>query len=636
MKKLFMIIFIPVLLILGTPALIGALMYDGSGDEKMPTYLYTEDADAEKMLYKELSDSIADIEEDVEDNIIYNLHQDIINTAIFQFFSSEDMNPDYMPTDDCEEDSCKYLFSDVQEIEGFNLGIRIVGAWVDFEDDKFIANLFLEVNLDDGFTYKTIVQVHFKFRDLDDSYELEFDKIQIGSLPIPKSLISSIINTLDNQISQIDLDDQSDSVPIGELDIANMSYSLKKADILSELQDNQEGEDNTGAQLAQEVLSIVFDNNLINFTFADSEFILTAGISKFESTPVDDEGEPIEVDIPLYLYDLHYKEIYDDGDEVIGNFNPFSFDIDSYLADKFTEYVFNSALSGGGFSINERTFNKIIYHSTEGFTETRTTYEYENDLGEIEVIEIGLKAIWFEFDENEMYVYALFDIAGIDSKVKIIASEKSTSDTELVFEFTKITIGEDEGELDGTFLLINDLTVFKQMFADLGDVEFGEFDENGVLTISAERLSAMLQDGSQEGTVNVTAIAMGLNVITLTVEPADQALADAMNAFTAELNSVFDDELLLPGLQDALDFDTPGIEQDVYNDVVELQELLSGDNPAETVDPELVVGMFENFEQMETESQEAFMQTFEDLIDPAIFTTFQSYYESTTQNPPEE
>ena len=76
--------------------------------------------------------------------------------------------------------------------------------------------------------------------------------------------------------------------------------------------------------------------------------------------------------------------------------------------------------------------------------------------------------------------------------------------------------------------------------------------------------------------------------------------------------------------------------QDVYNDVVELQELLSGDNPAETVDPELVVGMFENFEQMETESQEAFMQTFEDLIDPAIFTTFQSYYESTTQNPPEE
>lgn len=108
MIKLFKAIFIPILIVIGLPALLLAVMYDGSGEESMPIHLYTEDADAKGMVFTELSSAIDDFEAGVTENMVYELHQDIINTAIFDFLRGEEMNPDYMPTDDCDETSCKY------------------------------------------------------------------------------------------------------------------------------------------------------------------------------------------------------------------------------------------------------------------------------------------------------------------------------------------------------------------------------------------------------------------------------------------------------------------------------------------------------------------------------------------------
>ncbi len=618
MKKLLMAIFIPVLFTLGTPALLVSIMYDGSGDVHMPTYLYTEDADAEQMVYAELSSAIEDVVDEVTEDMVYELHQDIINTAIFELFSSESMNPDYMPTEDCVEDSCNYVFSEVIPVEGYDIGLRVVGAWVDFEDDKFITNLFIEVSLDDGFTYKTIVQAHFLFVDYPDRYELEFDKIQIGNLPIPKTLITSMMNTIDGQVDDFDLNEMTSEIPLGELDLTDLSYTLMKDDILDQL---AEGGD-TGNALAQEVLSIIFDNELINFSFEEEQFVLTAGVSKFRSN---------ETDIPAYLYDLHFKEMVD-GVEVIGEFDPDSFDPESYIVDMFTEYIFNSALVGGGFEIYEKTFNKLIYYGASGFADTRTSYEYENEDGEIEIINIGLKAIWFELAPDEIYIYALFRIAGMDSVLKIRAEEISTSNLELVFEFTEITFGEDEGEDDGAYLSIVDLEVFNQMFLNLESIEFGEFVEENdtvVLKITAEGLSSLMQDGSQEGTVNVTGIDLIQDGIVLDIEAADAELAAVLESFTTELNNVFEDPALLTGLSDALDVETPGPEQDVYNGVVDLQAALANE---EDITAEDVTELFNDFEQMDPEAQEAFINTFNNLIDPAIYDEFEAMYNSQTES----
>ncbi len=625
MRRLFMAIFIPVLFILGTPALVATLMYDGTGDTHMPTHLYVEGASAKDMLYEELTMSIDDVESGATDDMIFNLSQDIINTAIFEAIRQPDVNPDYMPTDDCVEDSCNYIFAEPVQVEGFDISLRVVGVWVEFAQDKFILNVFLEVDINEGITYKTIMETHFILQDEANEYVLKFDKIQIGNLPIPSSLISSIISTIDKQIDQVDFDDISDDVPVGELDVANLTYTLQKDEILEQMASEEGVEPDAQAQLAQEVLSIIFDNNLLSFELVEEEFVFTAGISKFKNSD--------EQVIPEYLYDMHFKELVE-GVEVIGEFDVDSFNPETYLADKFTEYIFNYALVGGDFVITEQTFNKLIYYGASGFEDTRTTYEYENlTTGEIEVLDIGLKAIWFDLAPEEIYINALFKIAGIDSMLQIRATDVSDplDDSQLMFEFAEITFGKDDGESDGDYLSILDLEAFKQVFADLGDVEFGEFDENGTLIISVERLSSVMNDGSadaDDGTVSVDGILLVEDGIELVIT-VNSVYADVIEDFTTALQDVVGSPELIDDLEAILDTTTEGPEQDVYESVVELQDLLNDDDPATNPDAEQITEMFESFEELDPETQVAFLETFEALIPEGIFDDYEDLFSET-------
>lgn len=624
MKKLFMLIFIPVLFILGTPALVATLMYDGTGDTQMPTHLYVEGASAKDMLYEELTSSIEDIESGATDDMIFNLSQDIINTAIFEAITAPDVNPDYMPNDDCVEDSCNYIFAEPVAVEGFDISLRVVGVWVKFVEDKFILNVFLEVDINDGITYKTILETHFVLKDEADEYVLEFNKIQIGNLPIPGSLISSIMTTLEKQLDQIDFSDMADDVPVGILDIANLSYTLPKDDILEELATEEGAEPDAMAQLSQEVLSIIFDQDLLHFNLVESEFVLTAGISKFRNED--------EQDIPSYLYNMHFQEEVE-GEIVYGEFDPESFSPEDYLRDKFTEYIFNYALVGGDFIISERTFNKLIYFGASGFADTRTTYEYENlTTGEEEVIDIGLKSIWFELSPGEIYINGLFKIAGIDSLLQIKAEDVSDplDQTQLMFEFTEITFGKDALEADGDYLSILDLEVFKQVFAELGDVEFGEFDEDGTLIISVDKLSSIMNDGSvdqTDGTVSVDGIAVvedGIELI-ITINSAYAAIIDN---FSDALETIVGDPQLITDLQDILD-DPTGPESDLLESVTDLQDIINGDN-TEGNAGEVVAEMFENLEDLDPATQEEFLDLFEDMmddLDPELFDDFDGLLE---------
>lgn len=624
MRRLFLAILIPVVAIVGTPAIFAAIMYDNAGANEMPTYLYVEDADAEAMIYEELSASLADVENEATDDLVFNLHQDVINTAIFQYIRSEDINPDYMPTDTCTEDACRYIFSSSQDVEGFNVDLRVVGAWVSFEEGQFITNVYLEIQLNGGFTYKTNFQTYFNITDLPDKYIIEFDKIKLGKMPIPKSLISKITSTIESQIEGVDLEEGTSDLPIGTFDTETISYTVLKDEIVSQFEAAEGSESESQDLLIKEILSIVFENQLLNFSFEDDEFVLTAAVSKFRS----DEG----TQMPAYLNDLHFQEVIG-GETVIGAFDPDSFDPETYLTNKFSEYVFNYALvdvDGDGepdpFRISEQSFNKLIYDTAEGFSDTRMVQELPDGNGGTEEIEIGVQAIWFDLEPTEIYVNALFSIGEIQSMLRIKAEEISTSDQELVFEFTEITFGKDEGESDGDYLDILDLEAFKQVFAEFGDVEFGAFNDEGNLVITADRLSALMQEGTQEGVVTVTSISLALDGILLNVEPTNPELTQALQDFSEELEEVFTTPELLTDLETVLDSTTPGPGQDVYNGVVAVQDLLNDGDPTTNPTAEELTEIFENFELLDATTQQEFLETFEDAIDPAILAQFEDLF----------
>jgi hypothetical protein len=623
MRKLFMIVFIPVLFVLGGPILILTLIYDGSGEADMPTHLYFDGASAKDMLYEELTLSIDDLENEVTDDMIFNLNQDIINTAIFEAITSPDVNPDYMPTDDCVEDSCNYIFAEPVDVEGYDLSLRIVGIWVDFENDKFITNVYLEVDLNDGITYKTVLETHFILLDEADEYVLQFDKIQMGKLPVPAGMITSIMSTLDSQIDQINLSEVSGDLPFGNLDIESLTYTLPKDDILEQLGPEEGAEPDATAELAQEVLSIIFDKGLLTFEIVDADLVLTAGVSKFKNED--------EVNAPTYLNSMHYSEVIE-GEIVYGEFDPTSFSPEDYLKDKFTEYIFNYALvPDADFIITEQTFNKLIYFTAEGFSDTRTTYEYmDESTGDTEVIDIGLKAIWFDLTPGEIYINALFRIAGIDSLLEIYAVDVSDEldNSQLMFEFSEITFGKDELESDMDYLNIVDLDVFKQVFADLGDVEFGEFNEDGNLVISVEKLSDLMNTASAdqtEGTVSVVGIEVVQDGIKLDIE-VNSVYADVIEDFTSALNDVVESEELIENLDDILDTDTEGPEQEVFDAVVELQDLLGDDDPETNPDADLLIDMFLNFEELDSETQEEFLNAFEELIPEGLLEEYEDLF----------
>ena len=377
---------------------------------------------------------------------------------------------------------------------------------------------------------------------------------------------------------------------------------------------DDQGNVDSGALLGQELLSIVFDNQLIQFELTDDEFVLTAGVSKFRSE--DETG------FPEYVYDLHDQEVVN-GEVVIGEFNPDLFDPEAYMQDLFTEFLFNSSLAGGGFEIDEETFNKLIYYNASGFADTRDTVEIPVSDTETKEIELGLKGIWFEFEADEIYVKALFRIAGIDALMVIRAEEVSSSDDELHFQFVEITAGKDEGENSGDYLEILDLTTFKQVFANMGDVEFGTFNADGDLIITAEQLSLLMQDGTEDGAVEVTGILLQEGAIVLNVEATNPTLQAALDAFTGAVEDVMADPQLLTDLGGVLDTTDGGTEQALFETVEDIQTVLAGGGD---VSGEQIEELFNNFEDLDSETQEDFLDAIIGLVDPSVYTDFEALF----------
>jgi hypothetical protein len=635
MRKLFLALFIPVLFILGTPALLGAIMYDGSGDDHLPTDLYTEDADAMDMILKELDDSLLDVENGITDDMVFNLSADIINTGIFQGIR-EGVNPDYMPNDNCTstEEKCNYVvYEPISIQEGMNLELKVVGLWVDFEDlpsanerinsGMFVLNIFVEVTVQDGFTYKTIISTHFIISDNqdDNEYSLEFDKVAVGNLPVPKAIITTILDT-----AGVDLEEQvNDSLPAGIFKQSDFSFTIGKQEIVEQMDsEGENGEVDANMLLAQELFGTILED-YVSFDVDDDEVKLEVAVSLLKNDDV--------TGIPAYLMSLHDVEVVD-GVNVYGAYNPDAFDPEAYLQDTFAEYIFNRAFTGDpAFYLNESVINKLIYAGANGFEDMSVMQEIPTADGGTKEIEVGLKALWFEFEEGplggEVYAKALFKIAGINSLLEIKTVNVSEDATQLVFDFDRITIGKDEGEDDGDYTVFENTDVFKQVLSEMKDIEFGEFTDQGQFIISVDALSSMMTDDSAQGgsvPFNITEIGVVEGAIFLTVVPENQQLQDVLDSLTDNLNNIIGDGSLTEGLGEVLNIDEPGPEQDIYNDVLALQEAMSEGDTETLTDPENIEEMFTTFEQLDPEAQAAFMDTFQEEIDPSIFSEFEDLF----------
>lgn len=618
MRKLFMAIFIPILVLLGTPALLAAIMYDAAGYDEMPTDLYTADANAMEMLNQELSDSLDELATGVNDDFEFNLNEDIINVAIYE--QLREINPQYAPGENCETpDECYFKYVDLPIEEGSQL--RLVGAWVEFEQNKIIMNVFIDVQITESISYKTVIETHFNIQDHPDAnkYTFQFEKINIGNLPIPSSLMSSILNLVQNNFEGVDLEAGLEDLPIGEFDIDTFTLTIEKQEIVDKIGETEDGEepDDTTLML-QEIVSIIFEQRLLEFELVDEELILAARISKFESEDV--------VSIPDYLYEMHQVTYNEFNEPVYGDFDATTFNPEEYLQNVFTEFVFNNALVGGGFRITDELFNKIIYHTAGGFEDMTQVQELTLLDGTVREIEVGLQAVWFEIEEDGIYANALFKLDTTMSlmRLKAVKVEEASSDTELVFDFQELTFGEDQGETASDYVAVTNLEVFESYLVGLDDIKFGSIteDPNGgvFLTISSDALTSVLTEGTEEAVVNITGITLVHGAIEMGVEAADPQLQAVLDGISTAIEDVLGNETFLTDLETALDAANNPEAQDVINAVQNIQTTLN--DPEGELDPEDVEALFDEFDDLTTEEQEEFLNEVVDALPEDVYNDF--------------
>lgn len=620
MKKLLLAILIPVGIVVGIPAIIAAVVYDDAGDVDMPVYLYNDDTTASEMLFTELDESITDIETNPGSDLVYNLNEDIINKGIYE--AIKEQNPNYAPGDNCESEDACYIFSEAQDIEGSDLSFRVVGVWVNLKDGEteldpgsFVLNTYLELKYND-LSYKTVVRLHFSFEDNLEYYKLEFEKIEIGQMPIPKSLISTVVNTINEQ-ANLNLEDQLSNIQFGAFDLDNLSYTLQKDEILAQMDVSEE--DDSGTKLTQELLAITFEQQYVLFEIVDGEIVVEVALSQLSN----DE----DVDIPEYLYDLHDQTV--EGDTVvIGDYNPDLFMPEEHLQNMLTDYLFNSTLTAGDFEIGEEIFNKLIYDSQGGFTEMRKIQEIAISDTETKEITFGLRSFWFEIDADAIYVHALFQIGEVDSLMIIRADEISSTTEELVLEFTEITVGKDEGESNLDYLEIVDMETFKEVFADLGDVEFGYFNELGNLIITAERLTGLMQEASNQDALVVQSIDLASDAIILDVS-AGTGLDQVLEDFQTALQGAIEDDQILTNLSNVLDETDGGAGQAIYDSVENIQDAL---NSGDSINPEDIETFVDGLSDLDSETQNDVLESFTSLIDSTILDDFEASFGALTDS----
>lgn len=618
--KPFIIFFLVIFVIIGGFV---ALTFDGSGSDNLPTDLYNGEDTASTLLFKELNTSFENVEDGSNPDLYVNINEDIFN--LFLYEKIVDQFPDYKPGPDCEtNEECYLVTTDNEET-----GAYIVGAYMtlmDGESSEDAGRLVLNVPMETKlgfFNYKTVLQAHFLFQDDTENnlYTLEFDKLQMGKIRVPKSLFKTILSTAEDK-GVVNFD--NDSLPIGEMDVSNLIYTIKKDEILTKLADSSE--DSNYNQLTQELLSITFDRDYILLDVNDESFDLNLKVSQFRNTDTDKQ------DIPDYLYELHDQTI--DGSNVVyGEYNAELFDPTSYLQDVFTQFLFTSALNDNqNFEIDEEIFNKLIYSNADGFAQTRKVETITLSDNEEKDIELGLKSIWFEFvDDGEndvVYANALFRIAGIDSLLVIKADVEyvdvvvnGSTVTEMHCVFNEITFGKDDLESEGQYIQVSDLSTFKQVFASIGDVQFGEFNSDGDLIINPSRLTELLSGGTVEGAIQVTSVEVINDGLALSIESEDyQAI---LSAFQTDLNGVLGNGQVLTDLEAALS-PTPGsTEEEVLDAVTSIQTTLDGGGD---VTQDQIDDMLDGFDDLDADSQESFLETFNGLLDGDTLTNFEGIF----------
>ena len=439
--------------ILAIPVIGILMLFDYAPNIPVDTYTYIP---TQTLFADEVQANVMNIQ---AGELAIQLEESFINQFLYSTFV-EQVNPDYNPGPDCNTEACEYLL--VNDTAGTDLPVALTGIWVRLFDDVISVNIGIRSL---AVPFQTRVRLDFAVTDNPEVFEIEYDRLQLGNIPLPAFVIRPIINALVNE--------------------TNLTSTVSEGGFLLDL----------------ERLVLQVDKKAV------IESSLEADAALFANLIVEEELIRFEVDGSLsrLVLFVDVDKLYSNRTvpEYAGNAEAV---VTSLLADVFGSVEFDFfegfSLSTSDYFLTEAEFNEIL---TAQFSELGIENLIES---EIAGALFGVKPLWIEFEGSNasltLPLYFMDQLIPVEFQLRSLASNR-----DLLLEVESITIGRDAQKSTNQYIVIEGDRVTSLLAqVSLGEV-FTIEPGSRTLRIPASLFNDAIQSVISELAVNRIAIEDG-------------------------------------------------------------------------------------------------------------------------------
>ncbi|XMB86302.1 hypothetical protein RJG79_00455 [Mycoplasmatota bacterium WC44] len=561
--------------IVGIPLLLLFLLIDFTPDIPVDVYEVT---DVDLILEEELNIALEGIE---TGQVKFSLQQDNLNKLIYNaIIEQQDLNPNYAPGDDCDNNECKYIQFEEIEFEGQEekLFIGVTGVWVEFSEDIISMNIavsghyYVDIN--------TSLKIDIEVLDNDDTYTIGYHKVSVGNIGLPKGLVKPVVNKI---LDAIDVDPTEWNTEYMTIEMNKLRVNIDKEELVKYVADDEQ---------IQAGLDLVMENQLVKLdVFEDNPRIeVYVAVDKLTA----------DSQLPEYLVD----------------FDVSTFDIQTEL-EKELNMIMVGALSGEPkINITEQLLNKMLAETIDSMLDDQMISAGDIDLN------ISVDGAWVEFLENELELNFQLNING----VKILMELNNSINNEngdIMFTVNGAYIGRDPGEGEDEYVVITKESILAMLGNLTIENELVDFDmTTGTIKITKESISNLIDTGATG--IGVGDITLVDGMISVGIDLPQQELLDAV---VEEVEEVID------SFENGIEFIDPSVPEEVafeekVTEIASNIDLSSGEVNITTED---VKELTELYYEMPEESQQEFIDYVQDSIDPETINNFLESFMNTTE-----
>ena len=480
-KFIIVLVLMVVVLVGGTVLVVYLSIHDNTND--IPYELYQESISMDNEINYILSASLDGIEETEKFQVA--ITEEIMNRLLFGILRNT--NSEYMPTEDCQSDACRYVISQpLGEFASF-LGDRKVALLGVYSE--FTENTLEIIAVIDLAGIASTVRVATEFSLVEDTYQLEITKLSLGKINLARGIGRTILSAVLNN-SQFTEDDINDyfteaNIPI-EFTMANFTFSFQQSslkEVITGLFGSQE--DSYEIQLFQELVGVLVDadNALLEIGFFEATddyvFGFSLDLSQLTYNELEDGPMPIGLDfsdIQSKLKTLLDGEIItQDQIELTNRFLLYgyqalsfeeqstidtldftaigiaskmayvplipesTFDITTLFTDQLNQGLMNLNQGEMRIELDASDINELLY--SFGLVGMGKAFYYTQGL-ESRLLYTGVEGVWVSIGEDEIRFHFVYYLSGL--RLSLFTSFVNTSTDPLIIEaqLDQLRLGE--------------------------------------------------------------------------------------------------------------------------------------------------------------------------------------------------